>query len=775
MAEFADPCSPWAARYGIDSDVTYSLVNKDDGHIHSGLAPMRPSLDARFHDVEPAEDDFDPPRTYHELDQILVAEDNQCLALMGIPSYMAAPLNSVLSYWGESPDVLGGHRPGDAQIYPQLFQAYVSQRIEIDRTTWLPFFGQNRWYDYNIEGDPDIIKTSVKPNLTISNWTVDNEEIWSHLSFIIEIANRILLTLIRDNNTWLGTLLYGRIQRWYQLYGDPSKAEEHKLKGEDKKILLTPSYERSECVKMKKPFVGREIEPDAEKRREYLCQLLKNHVWTFMPRTASVRGDTSYIDPKQMTVARLNSGFLGPLCGDTITIAERCVLYARLSMTMLHEIMHAIMMMRVAVFHENVARELHGILSPEPFINGEPIAEVGRSFEAAVFGGDVPFMDSKYARRIPIAELGFEYPCRYSISGKCAVDEADPSMNWSKPIKYWYLPAALFWRLQSRRFWESRPPNGRDGFHFPRILHTEIAMDLYSRRFMFNAIEFDNEACEKHQLQGFEQRWNERRSLWLSRRPWIDQAIQEWHGTPWGYIEQRKSVERFIVAYRQRNEAECIVAAQNLIGALPPIKCANVDREPVSRILPKRNESQPPQWIFHCLGLLMLASLPLRHSEPPRVDNSRSVLYKPSSAAEQSGYVPFARPDVSRVTPKIPRRDVFFDRLGDYGWSRFMSRRGLMSQVYRIIAHVMVSTRASAPYPLFAAVERLLVILRMAMLKPDFNELAWLAYFPFEFPKYDPNSMYNWDPNIGYCKMDRYPPNWIPGLPMTEDMEMDIS
>ncbi|KAI0967162.1 hypothetical protein F4678DRAFT_475386 [Xylaria arbuscula] len=578
MAEFPDPGSPWAARYGIESDVTCSLVNKDDGHIHSGFAPLCPSLDPRFYDVEPDADDFAPSRTYHELDEILVAEDNQRLALMGVPSYMVAPLNSVLSHWGESPDVLGGHRPSDAQIYPRLVQTYVSQRIEIDQTTWLPFFGKSHWFDFNVEDDPEIIETAVKPNLSISNWTVDNEEIWCHVSFIIEIANRILLTLIRDNNTWLGTLLYGRIQRWYELYGDPRKAEEHKRKGEGKKILLTPSYERSECQKMNKPFLGRDIEPDAEKRTDYLCEILKYHAWTFIPRAANARGDTCYIDKKQMTVARINSGTLRLLCGDTITIAERCVLYVRVAITV-NELMHCITLMRVTMFLENVSLELYGSKTPEPFINGEPISEVGRSFEAAVFGGtpwDAPLRVSKYNRKLPIAELGFEYPSRLSLSLAMGMDEDHPAMDWWKPIRGWYLPAALFWRLQSRSFWESTPPNGRDGFHFPRILYTERAMNPYSRRYVFSAIEFDNEACEKYRLQGFARRWNDRRSLWLARRPWIDQAIKEWQDTPWGYIELRKDVERFIVAYRERNEAECVDAAGEVVGALPMVNCMDL-------------------------------------------------------------------------------------------------------------------------------------------------------------------------------------------------------
>lgn len=111
-------------------------------------------------------------------------------------------LNSVLSLWGESPAVLGGHRPEDAAIYSQIQETYMSQRIEVRPDTWLPFFHKTRWWDLRSEGTPDKIERADGTTFKIGRWTVDDPRIWCEVEFITEIANRILMTLIRDRNPW---------------------------------------------------------------------------------------------------------------------------------------------------------------------------------------------------------------------------------------------------------------------------------------------------------------------------------------------------------------------------------------------------------------------------------------------------------------------------------------------------------------------------------------------------------------------------------------------
>lgn len=97
--------------------------------------------------------------------------------------------------------MLGGHRPGDDERYPLLLQDYMEQRIEVDESTWFPFFRRDRWYDLD-QGFSDTIVEADGKTWQTSTWSVGDDRVWDVLRFSLEIANRILKALIRDNNKW---------------------------------------------------------------------------------------------------------------------------------------------------------------------------------------------------------------------------------------------------------------------------------------------------------------------------------------------------------------------------------------------------------------------------------------------------------------------------------------------------------------------------------------------------------------------------------------------
>ncbi|KAI1420204.1 hypothetical protein F5Y12DRAFT_788450 [Xylaria sp. FL1777] len=772
MAHLPEPGSPWAVRYGVDSEVVFSLIKKD-ALLHSGLAPSRPWLDPRFYDTEPGEDEFAPPATYQDLDETLITEESQRDLLKGIPSWKAAPLNSVLSFWDESPTVLGGHRPNDANIYPELLEAYMSQRIEVEPKSWLPFFKKNHWYDFSLEDGLDTIEEADGTKWTISKWSVDNDRVWHHVRFSIEIANRIVMALIRDNNTWLGTLLYGRVQRWYELYGHPENAAEHKKKGEDKRILLTPSIERSECVRMNKPFLGQDIEPDAEKRREFICHMLEYHSWGFIPSSMAARGDTTRISRVETTFARINVTLLKHLCGGTISIAERCVLYVRQAMTV-NELMHCLYMRRICTYHTNVSPELRGDITSEPFMNSEPIAELGRSFEAAIFGGtpwDAPVLNSKYGKKLAIAELGIQYPSRLGGSLGMGIDRDHPAMKHFAPVTGWYLPAAFFWRLQSKKFWDPNPPDGRDGFLFPRIFYTERTLDPHIPQVRFKDISIDSEASKNNYFQEVIRRWNERLLLWSSRRPWYDLALNVWEKTPWSYILLRVDAERFITAYKQQNEAECADAAEGLENSIPLANCTNLPAEICSGVLPNNSsDGEPSAWLFYCLGMLMMAALPQRLMKKDQVESLRNTYYEPSIFAKLTGYSNLAIRRKDILSPAILRRDSYFERLADTEWCPANSRMDFLNQATAMIAYLMHRQQVSASMPFFKALLDLLQYIKNILEDPSFDQSDWLPDFPFQIPDYDPNLFMYWDSAARSWMNDRRTPTVNSELSVTESL-----
>ncbi|KAI0458321.1 hypothetical protein F5B21DRAFT_23125 [Xylaria acuta] len=584
-SRFGVPASPWTERFGIDGDTLFPLTKKEDDLLHSGLAPSNPQLHPQYYDSMPPADEFTIPISNEEIDDILITEEYQRSLFFGNPSWRIAPLNSVLS-WDGSPSVLGGHRPGDDQRYPELLQDYMAQRIEVDESTWLPFFRRDRWYNLD-QGFSDTIVEADGTTWQTSTWSVDDDRVWNVMRFSIEIANRILKALIRDNNKWLGMFLYGRVQLWYELHSDPVDYHRH-IGNQDYRILMDPDAEREICQRMDKRFLGRDIEPDAQKRCDLVTDLLKDLVWSFTSSTQRPRGITSafYKGTALQAICRINSNLLTLLCGGTISIAERCILHARQAITILHELMHALFRGRMED-GENLSPEVSKQVSQgplvhryqEPYIGNEPIRETGRSFEAAVFGGtplEGPFYSGgKYAPNIPMLMMNIKFPSVYAVPRRGTDMDNHPSLKPGAPVELSFLPAALFWRLQSKVFWDPTPPCGQDGFLFPSLFATKLVTERYTYRDMYRPVTLNPDAASGIQFQDMADTWSERLAIWSSRRPWYDSALRTWLKTPWGYMQIRKTIEIFIGAYKARDEAICANIASDLEREIPRKNFAN--------------------------------------------------------------------------------------------------------------------------------------------------------------------------------------------------------
>ncbi|KAK5633794.1 hypothetical protein RRF57_009508 [Xylaria bambusicola] len=734
------PGSPWAKRFGdgsIKGEVCNSLL-QNDSHTHSGIAPMRPWLDPRYFDSRPQKDEFTTPTTYKELDEALATEILSRNTLMGAPAWKVVTLSSVLSLWDENPAVLSGHRPEDKNNYAEILQAYRSQRIEVDPQTWLPFFAKDRWYDLFLVGAADTIERENGSTWTIRTWTVDDQRIWHEVQFCLELANRILTTLIRDNNTWLGTLLYGHVQRWYELYGDPAKAAEHAAKGEDRIILLTPSFERKECARLGKPFLGRGIEPDAEKRKTLICDMLKGHAWSFVKSSATQRGDTSWLEPQNMSFGRINVAYLKHLCGEAISIAERCVLHLKMAQVQntVDEAMHAIYMHRVKTYHGDMSSDIRGQDLNEPFINGESIAEIGRSWERAVLGG-TPAEVPGLSNRLSLAELHVKFPSRLGLSTSNRMIDNHPDLDFFAPLHAYYIPAAVFWRIQSKSFWASRP-HGEFGFRYPQLIYTEWAQDRVSPELQVKDTVTSRDPRMLDRFKEVIRRWDEQESLWSSSRPWLAPALSIWERTPWSYIVLRTELEKFVEEYKKKNEHDCASIANFFVNLLPRINFLKISATEQQLLMPNSSDDgEPSLWLWYCLGLLMTAALPLERADKLSSTISQCTVYSPSTAANRAGWRVISLYRTVQVTPMVYRRDSYWDRFKDVAKYTLAGSR---------VDFVHQTARSIASLPFLKAVCALLTHILNVVANPSFDQSSWLPEFPFQFPDYDPDVFERWDP-----------------------------
>ncbi|KAI1423517.1 hypothetical protein F5Y12DRAFT_798360 [Xylaria sp. FL1777] len=744
---FDVPVSPWTERFGTYEDVSFPLIKKGDGLCHSELAPLHPRLHPKYYDSIPLPNEFVKSASDTEIDDILIAEEFQRTIFFGNPSWRIPPFNGDLS-WDEAPSMSGGHRPGDDQRYPQLLQDYMAKRITVDESTWLPFFRKDRWYDFD-QGFSNTIVEADGTTQKIRTWSVDNDQVWNTLRFTIEIANRILKALLRDNNRWLGMLLYGRVQLWYELYSDP--IDYHKYIGKKEyRILMDPETEKQICQARQRPFLGRDIEPSGDKRRDLMTHLLNDIVWMFLSSADRQRGLTNIC-------TGINPNLLVLLCGGTISIAERCILHVNQAVTV-NELMHALFKKRVddgVNISPEVLRQM-STCSPncnqEPYIENEPIREVGRSFEAAVFGGTpigLPYsIGSKYTPNIPMLVAIITYPSLYAVSHLAPETIDHPSLQSSAPVEISLLPAALFWRLQSEDFWNLTPPHGQNGFLYPKIFTTKVAEDIYTDRILENHVTVNPDAARGIRFRDMAQRWNERLSIWSARRPWYDSALRRWLETPWGYMKIRKVILIFIEGYKARDEAKCASIAWALEAAIPRVNLDTLPKD-IATSIPEvgSNNGSPHLWLFHCLALLMFAALPLRKVDRPgRMADKVRTLQRSKTVGDQ--FPPFIRLiDQAQEVSGIARRDLYFHRLTDARTVRMRSREHYIFAALDTWDY-FARDRGIHTYKAFDnAILNLTSYIHLQIRSQGFTEESWLPQFPFEIPTYQPSLLSKWNPS----------------------------
>ncbi|KAI3326746.1 hypothetical protein HD806DRAFT_520484 [Xylariaceae sp. AK1471] len=198
------PLSPWAARFGIGRIVSADIALKRDNVQHSGFAPERkPSLDPVFYGDELTIENSGIFKSGNDIDRLFISEEDQKFSLKGIKPWQLGPLNRAV-FFSDRGIIPGGHiraLNGEVDYHKMI---YETERIKVDESTWLPLFRKDRWFDFN----------SVEPLLGGRSWSVDIPEVWDTIRTSIELANRILLALINDQNIFLQTLMYGKLGWW---------------------------------------------------------------------------------------------------------------------------------------------------------------------------------------------------------------------------------------------------------------------------------------------------------------------------------------------------------------------------------------------------------------------------------------------------------------------------------------------------------------------------------------------------------------------------------
>lgn len=211
------PLSPWAARFGRIDTMSNDPITSIGAYDHSGFAPEYPKLHPLFYCNNPDGEQFSQQvGSGYDEDRLFITEARQ-QNNMGILSWEAGIMNSVVSYSEEFDRVPGGHHASAAGPIDENERAdplslasaaqrlnsrqygdrkqvldalYESNRIQVDETKWFSFLKKDRWMNpHQLDG-------------TLLPWNVDNPLIWAELRVVLELVNRILRALIRDEHDW---------------------------------------------------------------------------------------------------------------------------------------------------------------------------------------------------------------------------------------------------------------------------------------------------------------------------------------------------------------------------------------------------------------------------------------------------------------------------------------------------------------------------------------------------------------------------------------------
>ncbi|KAI1420126.1 hypothetical protein F5Y12DRAFT_792230 [Xylaria sp. FL1777] len=644
------PSSPWATRFPTRE---YMYTSKNINR--SALAPAFPRIDdPKYYDQNPVWLPGERPGTATDEDQLFCTERMQLSALFGTLTWQIIALNNYARF---SPDVTvsAGHRPIDknteglalrvprlmpSRLFPGLqtasrglgtnadrdFAVYQRERIEVDEERWLPFLRKDRWFDWI------VVTQTFTHSKAGRTWSVDDPKVWGFLRVSLELVNRILEALIEDKHDgdyWSGL---------EDIFGPTPSPNDSVLlsHGAEKRISeLRGTACQMDHVLNKSP---------AEWRKR-LITLLRRVIWGF-GETVGVEGSTHNIVNVENRYDRYNAMItlttlrLQPIFSSDMTLGELCIAQVDTALTIMHELMHAIVLVRYN--NDNYAgnclnKERSGRAALEPFLDGLGIAEMGHCMDQLFFGGSETIVPVAFeAPVMPLVMIIREFPWK-GYPGRTAPQS--PFLTPGAVDRVHHIPLTWASKMLAESFWKdpAYPKKSENFFHRNPLFISETSN-----------IATNTGESQAQNLQGLPhsysddavllQNWNEKLRLWDSfRQGWYYRAKEQWDTSPWSDIPCRRSCERFALAFEKRDLIGCANIAQSLIQQV----IWDQDQLTYLNDMPSPYEMKP-QWTWHAIGLLMMASIPIIRANLLRGVNPGGLYFKehsPSRAAAEAGHV----------------------------------------------------------------------------------------------------------------------------------------
>ncbi|KAI1127011.1 hypothetical protein F5Y10DRAFT_293250 [Nemania abortiva] len=529
---------------------------------------------------------------------------------------------------------LGGPAPRAQRLPTPLyegpqFQTFEKERIQVDETKWYPFLRKDRWFDW-VQFFPGI-----EPSNPDKIWSVDDAQIWGAISVSLELADRMLKALVKD-----------------QHIGGP-KLEEKVF---DFRNRVTRATKAKRNATQKR---------DAAETELRLTGLLSRSVWGF-GILGSIHG---YTDPWVKTgsggrayssLINLNIGKLEAILNPDLTLSERCMAQVDLTITILHELMHAIWQSRVVEvgyqgnLWKNPGQPQGPVWPNEPYLDAEGFNECGFYMENLFFGGVADLIPlstvAKFGRPVPTLMFSFNgWP--EALRGK-SYTPADKNAGYLKDgAVVRSYPTSSSWptKMLAEAFWEDQKyPNKSDNFFHRSTLFISttrlsvsgdvVTYENWRRGIRVRKAKRPPEPPFDYPEDGVVVKdWNEQIDVWARiRAPWYEYEFAEWSLSPWGERVMRELVDEFEHHFAQKDHFACAGISDSF---LTWVDWKGGHREYLAD-MPDRNRASS-DWAWHCIGLLMSASIPLRERKLARIGETGrkwTLQHAPSQEASAAGH-----------------------------------------------------------------------------------------------------------------------------------------
>ncbi|KAI0148831.1 hypothetical protein GGR57DRAFT_515171 [Xylariaceae sp. FL1272] len=745
------PLSPWAARYGVFEP---GDIFNPDNTVHSGFAPEQPSAHPEyFLDIQGYPNGQIPKPNDAELDHLFLTEKHQKYELSGYrtwqyatfkrwvdfgnifvftPFFLSRDSATAGNFWNRHswdnftvpiPAVIANNttaqEPFRRGLSNQLFDRLC---LGIGQTRWFGFFRRDRWFN-------------------TAAYSTDDPKVWAVLGRSVELANRILQSLVDDQHGALQTILYGRID-FVRNYRDDLAQDDQSL------VLLSLRQERIESQKTGVMATGEYMTQYTPMDwRNRLESLLRGVIWSATKWETTLgwecgqhaQMETVALGTVQGThsvrvVHAISLGdrmFRALLSGPDLSLSERCHLHHTLAVTMIHELMHAVIRARKYGDDQTFGNYLNPgtLFIGEPCVDFEDTNEIGEWCERQFFGG---LWSSNFL-------------AQHGITGvPLGLSRVSDQVEW-------IFPSLHTSKLLSKVFWanSSIPRKSDNFFHFNKIFSSESVADISQTP----------NVQQTREYQTLVPAYKNREAMWASLRAgWYAVEFNRWAGTLWSDLRLRRLLGETRYWFKHGDEIKCAYIADYLVDYMDWTNTVAFVNQ-----LPTPGSEGNLDWYRHALGLLLMAAMPLRRRKHTRdtlswtFDTSHSASSAASTASTANPLLPLG--SVVRQTASIPASRVWggtyeaepselFDPLAgrDIRMRPIISTQLDYLRVFRRLIGRIKDDGIIVQEPWVRNLLKAERQIRQKRTDPRFPFSKWIDRWPFEVPRYTTqNIRVRWD------------------------------